>query len=559
MTLIMSKRRTIAKLLLMLVVCVFGVSVVGATLRRRPAIEPPRDVDSPYSADGFRTTLATVNSKLAKTIAAAGLETAPPADSLAIAKRATLAMVGSGMSFEEIRALQLIPESDRVRWWTSRMLEDRRWSDYFAQRLSRAYVGSANGPFLLFRRRKFNAWIAEQLANDKVGYNQLAHSMISAEGLWTDTPQVNFVTATMDEANNGRGDPIRLAGRTSRAFLAQRMDCLQCHNDFLDKLNFGTEEDPVLGEQKHFHSLAAFYAGTAAKSPFRGIAEDNEKYRFEFLGESKTREVTPSVPFRADLLPADGKPRKRLADWVTHPENRAFSRAAVNRIWALMFSRPLVEPVDDIPINAAVPEVLDVLADDFVAHGYSIKRLIRLIVESDAFRRDSRADFEVTEAHEDCWAVFPISQLRPEQVAGRLFQACSLTALDSTSSIFTQLKVFGDTQDFLRRFGDKGEDNFETDSVTIPQRLIMMNGNLVTERTKVDLVANAATRIAAMVRGDSDAVEAIFLTVMNRTPSPEESRTFTEYLCEKRGDARSQAVSDIYWALLNSTEFSWNH
>lgn len=554
----MSKRRTVAKSLLVLVAGLVGVSVVGATLRRRPAIEPPRDVDSPYVAADFQTTLATVNSNFAKVIEAAGVETAPPADSLAIAKRATLAMVGSGMSFEEIRALQLIPESERVRWWTSRMLEDRRWSDYFAQRLSRAYVGSANGPFLLFRRRKFNAWIAEHLARD-TGYNQLAHSMISAEGLWTDTPQVNFVTATMDETNNGRGDPIRLAGRTSRVFLAQRMDCLQCHNDFLDKLNFGTQEEPVLGEQEHFHSIAAFYAGTSAKYPFKGIAEDNEKYRFEFLGESEAREVTPSVPFRADLLPGDGKPRKRLADWVTHPENRAFSRAAVNRVWALMFSRPLVEPVDDIPIDAVVPEVLDVLAADFVAHGYSIKRLIRLIVESDAFKRESRADFEVTEAHENCWAVFPISQLRPEQVAGRLLQACSLTALDSTSSIFTQLKVFGDTQDFLKRFGDKGEDNFETDSVTIPQRLIMMNGNLVAERTKVDLVANAATRIAGMVRGDSEAVEATFLAVVNRTPSCEEYRTFIDFLRHKRGNARAQAVSDIYWALLNSTEFSWNH
>ena len=554
----MSKRRTIAKSLLMLGVCVFGLSVVGATLRRRPAIEPPRDVESPYSDDGFQATLAIVNSKLAKAVADAGLETAPAADALTVAKRASLAMIGSGMSYEEIRALQLVPEADRVHWWTSRMLSDPRWSDYFAQRLSRAYVGSANGPFLLFRRRKFNTWLAERLADNDTGYNQIVHAMISAEGLWTDTPQVNFVTATMDEADNGRGDPIRLAGRTSRAFLAQRIDCLQCHNDFLDKLNFGTEDSPVYGEQEHFHSLAAFYAGAAAKNPFMGIAEDDKQYQFQFLNESEARNVTATVPFRADLLPKDGKPRERLANWVTHPENRAFSRAAVNRIWALMFSRPLVEPVDDIPIDADVPEVLDVLADDFVAHGYKIKRLIRLMIESDAFKRDSRADFEVTEAHEKCWAVFPISQLRPEQVAGRLFQACSLTALDSTSSVFSQLKVFGDTQEFLQRFGDKGEDDFQANSVTIPQRLIMMNGNLVTERTKSDLVANAATRIADMVRDEAATVEAVFLTVMNRMPTSKESETFTQFLVDKNSNRR-EAVSDIYWALMNSTEFSWNH
>ena len=362
----MATRRLVLKSLLMIVTCMVGVSVVGATLRRRPAIEQPKSIHAAYTTPDFQTTLATVNSKLAKMASAANVQVALPADALTIAKRTSLAMIGSGMSFEEIRALQAIPEQDRVHWWTSRMLADQRWADYFAQRLSRAYVGTANGPFLLFRRRKFNAWIAEQLAKDE-GYNRIAHSMISAEGLWTDTPQVNFVTATMDEGNEGRGDPIRLAGRTSRAFLAQRIDCLQCHDDFLDKLNFGTEVEPVLGEQEHFHSLAAFYSGTSAKNPFTGIVEDNAKYRFEFLGESEQREVEPAVPFRNDLLPSDGKPRKRLADWVTHPENRAFARAAVNRIWALMCSRPLVEPVDDIPIDAEVPEVLDVLADDFVA------------------------------------------------------------------------------------------------------------------------------------------------------------------------------------------------
>ncbi len=554
----MIQRRVLLKSAFLIASCVFGLSVVGATLRRRPAIEPPRDRFSPYQANDFQLTLAAVNSKLAEMAISGGCTTAPKADSLAIAKRMTLAMIGSGMSFEEVRALQAVPESERVAWWTSRLLEDPRWSDYFAQRLSRAYVGTANGPFLLFRRRKFNLWLAEQLRAD-VGYNRIVHSMVSDEGLWTDKPQVNFVTATMDEANDGRGDPIRLAGRTSRAFLAQRIDCLQCHDDFLDKLNFGTKEIPVLGRQEHFHSLAAFYSGTAAKNPFQGIAEDNQKYEFEFLGESGKREVEATVPFRADLLPTDGKPRKRLADWITHPDNRAFSRAAVNRVWALMFSRPLVAPVDDIPLDDDVPAVMDILADDFVAHGFSVKRLIRLIVESDAFQRDSRADFEITEAHEACWAAFPISQLRPEQVAGRLFQACSLTAIDSDSSIFTQLRVFGDTQDFLKRFGDKGEDEFDTEAVTIPQRLIMMNGNMVTERTKVDLVGNAATRIATMVSNDRDAVDAVFLAVMNRLPSTAESEEFTKYLAGKFGDTRSRAVSDLYWALLNSTEFSWNH
>lgn len=550
-------RKTITKWLLMVVVLLSGMTVIGASLRGRPQVEAPKHIAGPYLQEGFAATLEQVNAELASWAQRSGVPVAAKADEWTVARRIALALTGSIVSFEEIRALQAVPAGERVHWWTSRVMEDRRWSDYLGQRLSRAYVGTANGPFLLFRRRKFNSWLAEQLARD-VGYDKIARAMISAEGLWTDTPQVNFVTATMDEKDNGRGDPIRLAGRTSRAFLAQRIDCLQCHNDFLDKMNFGTRDEPIAGQQSHFHSLAAFYAGASAKNPFQGIVEDFETYKFEFLGESEAREVEPSVPFYPHLLPSDGKPRQRLANWVTHPENVAFSRAAVNRIWAQLFSRPLVDPVDDIPLDQPVPRVLDILAEDFVSHGYSVQRLIRLIIECDAFQRASRADFEVTEEHEKCWAVFPIEQLRPEQVAGSIFQACTLSSLDSTSSIFAQLKVFGDTQDFLKRFGDRGEE-FETDAVTISQRLIMMNGDLVNERTKVDLVGNASTRIAAMVSDNQEAVQATYWAVLNRMPSIAELEQFSQYIDGKYGDSRAAAIGDIYWAMMNSTEFAWNH
>lgn len=554
----MRTKKRLTKTLLLLGSVLFALTIVGATLRARPAIRPPENVSGPYQAKDFQTTLGHVNSQMAGAISREDLEVAPTAPNLTIARRISLALVGTGVSFEEIRALEAVPEDQQIHWWTSRLLEDPRYSYYFGERLARAYVGANQGPFLLFRRRKFTNWLADELAAD-TPYDKIVRSMISAEGLWTDRPEVNFVTATMDEQNDQRCDPIRLAGRTSRAFLGQRIDCLQCHDDFIDRLDFGTPEEPVAGMQEHFHQLAAFYSGTAAVNPFVGIAEDRRVYKYEFLGESKQRDVNPAVPFYPELLPKDGKPRQRLASWVTHPENRAFARATVNRVWALVFSRPLVEPVDDIPLNAEVPPVLDTLADDFVAHNYSLKRLIRLIIESQAFQRDSRAAFEVTPAHEQHWAAFPITQLRPEQVAGSLFQACSLNALDSTRSIFVQLKVVGDTQDFLRRFGDRGEDEFDGDAVTIPQRLIMMNGKMVAERTKVDLVANAATRIANMVPDDQQAVELTFLAVLNRRPSTSESQHFQEYVSGKQGEDRARAVSDIAWAMFNTTEFAWNH
>ncbi|MCC6508614.1 MAG: DUF1553 domain-containing protein, partial [Pirellulaceae bacterium] len=447
----------------------------------------------------------------------------------------------------------------RVAWWVEHLLADKRWSDYFRQRIARACVGTHEGPFLLFRRRKFNTWLSEQLEQG-TPYDRIVRQMISSDGLWTDTPAVNFVTATMDEGNNGRADPIRLAGRTCRAFLAMRIDCLQCHDDVLQRTNFGNLQAPREGTQEDFHGLAAFYAGTATADPvFRGIIEDQRAYSYQFLNEESERTVSPQVPFYRELLPSNGKPRERLGAWVTHPENKMFARATVNRMWALMFGRALVEPVDDIPLVGDLPPMLDVLADDFVKHQYNLRRLVALIANSAAFQRSSRAEFEISPAHEAAWAVFPLTQLRPDQVATSIIQTCRLTAIDTHSSIFLQLQAFGDGQEFVKSFGDRGEDEFNADPITITQRLLMMNGNMVSERTKIDLVANASTRIARFVKNDDEALDLIYLTILNRYPTHDEQVVFKEHLQGKYGRTRARAMSDMAWAMLNTTEFCWNH
>lgn len=543
----------------MLAVGLFAAGVLGASLRARPEIGSQSAAWNFRKDASFREVVERVDQATQDQIDRAALQCAAGADSLVVCRRLSLALAGSGMSLEEIRAIEQIPEEQRVAWWVEHLLSSQRWADYFSQRLARACVGTHQGPFVLFRRRKFNTWLSEQLAKD-TPYDEIVRQMIASEGLWTDTPAVNFVTATMDEQNNGRADPIRLAGRTSRAFLAMRIDCLQCHDDVLQRTNFGTEQSPREGTQYDFHRLAAFYSGTAAPEPvFRGIREDGRQYQYEFLGESKEQTVEPDVPFYRELLPEEGKPRKRLAAWVTHRDNRAFARASVNRVWALMFGRALVEPVDDIPLVGEVPPQLDILADDFAKHEFSMRRLIAVIANTAAFARDSRAGFEITPEHEQLWAVFPLVQLRPDQVASSISQACRLTAIDDQSSIFVQLKAFGDSQEFVQRYGDRGEDEFDSDPITIPQRLLMMNGKMIAEHTQVDLVANAGTRIAALVQTDAEAIDMVFLSVLNRYPTDRERSLFVEHIAGKQRNARAQAIADITWAMLNTTEFSWNH
>jgi hypothetical protein len=365
----------------------------------------------------------------------------------------------------------------------------------------------------------------------------------------------------MSQENQRMCDPVVLTGRLSRTFLAQRIDCLQCHDDFLGQHDFGLASETIPGQQIHFHQLAAFFGGTGLpESPFVGIRELNRAYRTRLLDDTEDREIAATVPFLQELLPTQGKPRDRLAAWVTHSDNFAFRRATVNRVWALMMSRPLVELVDSIPLGDSVPPLLDLLADDFGRNHYDLRRLIRLIVASDAFQRSSQADFEITPAHEECYAVFPVSQLRPEQVAGSIVQASKLTSINDSSSILTQLISFGERQAFLGDFGDRGVDEFGSEAITISKRLVLMNGNLVAERTKPDIVMNASSRIAELVKGDAAAIQLIYLTVVGRYPSERETQRLVERLSGiDGGSERSEIISDIYWALMNSTEFSWNH
>ncbi len=104
-----------------------------------------------------------------------------------------------------------------------------------------------------------------------------------------------------------------------------------------------------------------------------------------------------------------------------------------------------------------------------------------------------------------------------------------------------------------------GDAEFEDRGGTIPQRLLMMNGELVKQRTDQNPVQNAATRIAMVTPKNDRAVETAFLVTLTRRPTPVEQAHFTKRLADREERNRAAAMEDLYWVLLNGTEFSWNH
>ncbi len=325
-------------------------------------------------------------------------------------------------------------------------------------------------------------------------YDALVRDLIADDGLWTDKPATNFVSVTCQQDKQNRPDPVRLAGRVTRAFLGLRLDCAQCHNHPFADWN-----------KADFEGLSAFFGQTHVG--FTGIYDGAGDYVVEDRKTQAKRTVEPRVPFAPELLPDQGTRRQRLAGWVTNPKNPYFARAAVNRVWALLFSRPLVDPVDNLETNDPIPPALQLLADDFTAHGYDLRRLIRVIASSEAFRLDSVSRRPERRGRRKGLGALP-ADAAAARTGGRQRPAGGVASPPTTgdANLLFRIARFGQQNEFVTRYGDSGEDEFDGRAGTIPQRLLMMNGVMVREKIK-ESPFNASTRIAWMAPDDPRAVE----------------------------------------------------
>lgn len=525
-------------------VVVSGALGLGSALLGRPE---PTTATGPgsRSPDDLRPIVAAVDAAFRGQWTRQGLTPNPRAPELAVLRRLNLALTGAVPSLEEVRRFESRPAGRRVECWLDDLLRDRRTADYLAERFARAFVGTEDGPFALFRRRRFTTWLADAFQANRP-YDAIVRDLIADSGLWTDHPATNFTTVTFDP-EMGLPDPERLAARVSRAFLGTRLDCARCHDHPFQPWT-----------QADFRGLAAFFG--AVHSDFRGIHDGEDAYRPLDPETNQPVAVAPRVPFLPELRPDSGTPRQQLANWVTSPRNRRFARATVNRVWAILFGLPLVEPIDDLPDSEDLPPALDLLADDFAAHGYDLHRLIRVIAATRPFRLDSAGGSDGADPfdREAAWAAFPLTRLRPEQVAGSVIQSASLATIDADSAWIVRLVSFGEQNDFVQRYGDTGEDEFAAHGGTIPQRLLLMNGDLVREKTG-DGLFHAAPLIATLAPDDRRAIEAAYLAVLTRRPTLAEASHFASRLAGPDGPPREGRLTDLCWTLLNTTEFSWNH
>ncbi len=264
----------------------------------------------------------------------------------------------------------------------------------------------------------------------------------------------------------------------------------------------------------------------------------------------------------AQVLPSQDR-RQILADWLTSAKNPFFAKSVANRVWFHLTGRGIVDPVDDFRDSnpSANDELLEALAQDFTAHKFDLKQLIRVILNSRAYQLSAQAnDFNKDDNKYFSHAVTKL--LTAEQLLDALCAVTEAPEKFANVPLGTRAVQLPDGEmnhPFLKTFGQPGRElacecEREQDS-NLAQALQLINGPTVND--KLRNANNRIGRLLAKKIPETAILDELYLTALSRPPAEAEVKVALAHVA-KAADKR-KAWEDVQWALINSKEFLFRH
>jgi hypothetical protein len=406
------------------------------------------------------------------------------------------------------------------------------------------------------------SFLLEQFSENRPWMETVGH-LIAAEGRSDENGATNFLLAHL----NDQATPATAV--TARLFLGQQVHCTQCHDH-----PFAKERS-----QQEFWSLNAFFKQAERKRiPLTANVEPGMNRQVWMLTDSGESGMTfydtlrgqkKAVPpqFAGEALAADGTTSRRaeLVRLLNADSSHQVARAMVNRTWAQFFGHGFTAPVDDLGPHNPVshPELFDHLTKAFVKSGYDMRRLMRWMTLSQAFRLSSVQSEEalaVDDPQEGGTPLFSRAyprQMGPEQVYDSIRIAIrSVSQQPIDSSVGTAHRKEW-VEQFVRSYGTDENDELLTFDGNISQALLMMNGEDI--ENAIPLAAGEVTK-SLQDRTVSEAPERLAMATLNRSATENEEKAFrNRYRALSRSlpaeQAMQTATEDMLWAYLNSSEF----
>ena len=517
------------------------------------AVPPPSSKSSQRLLESARDApllAARIDQLIAERWAARRVVPSPPADDAEFLRRVSLDLAGKIPRVWEVREFLEDPRPDKRERLVGQLLDGPHYVRHFTNVWRALLVPDANDQQARFFIPSLENWLRQRL-QDNVGYDRLVRDILTLP-LATTAGQPGFVRFNQGQPSPAAFyqatelKPENLAAKTSRLFLGVKLECAQCHDHPFARWS-----------RKQFWEYAAFFSGLKGQNGFFGqIQEAADRREIKIAGTDKTvqaRLLDGSQP----AWKTGVSTRITLANWITTSENPFFARAAVNRLWAQFFGIGLVDPVDESGDKnpPSHPELLDELTQQFVAHQFDLKFLIRAITVSRTYQLTSVGVSSSPEERR-LYTRMAIKGLTPEQLFDSLAQATGYRE----SSRVSQPGFFGlgepsPRNEFLTRFAS--QDKRTEPQTSILQALLLMNGKFVTDATSVnrsELLAGILD--APFLKDPAQRIEAFHLAAFSRKPRPDEMTRLVRYL---EGKDQKTSLADIYWSLLNSSEFILNH
>jgi hypothetical protein len=417
-------------------------------------------------------------------------------------------------------------------------------------------------------------------------WDEVVYDIISAEGHFEENGAVNFLLAQMTMAD----EQVQATAKTTRLFMGIQVQCTQCHNHPFNDW-----------QQSQFWQFNSFFRQTKRinhrkPDPETGRLVDDyseivfENFDYPVFYEKRNGLLQMADPAfmgdvvtKAEAVTNETNLRESLAKIAIEGENPLVAQAMVNRTWGQFFGYGFTRPVDDMgPHNAAShPELLERLSSEFVKSNYDLKQLVRWICNSEAYNLTSQYKAGIKGSDDDwkrdaeglpidpgngidnpsageipLFSHLYMKSMEAEQLYDSLIVATNAHRSGRSSWDQAEQQRQRWLQQFVIAFGTDEGDETTTFNGTIPQALMMMNGELVGNAVNAD--KGSYLREALGEEGkDTDRIKRLYLATLSRMPNSREIST-AKKLMGGSSDPLS-AYQDLFWALLNSNEFIFVH
>jgi hypothetical protein len=463
-----------------------------------------------------------VDAKLAK------LNVAPSGvcDDAEFLRRVYLDLTGTLPTVEEARKFLADTSKDKRAKLVESLLEKPEFADLWALRwadllrVDRQALGHQ-------RAHLYYKWVRDSIAANKP-FDGFARELVTAEGPVNEVGPANFFKVVTK--------PGEVAGTVSQVFLGVRIACAECHHHPFDRW-----------KQSDYYGMTAFFATGSTTHP---------RTRKEVFAHALGSDIPIANP--------TGDRRLALAEWMTRPDNPYFARNVANRVWAWMLGRGLVEPVDDVratnpPSN---PELLDALAKYLVEQKYDVRKLITLIASSRVYQTSPTPN-ATNEKDDRNFSRAYFKRPEAEVLLDMICQSLGVPEKFGGSPGVTRAVQLWDSKarhDFLKLFGRPSRASAceceRTREPSVSQVLNLLNSPEI--QAKLTHEAGTVARLVRDQKDDAKLVEELYLTFFARPPTADELDTALSHL-KKYANNRRAATEDLAWAMLNSTEFLFNH